>query len=91
MSNDEVTAAAVRECRVRLSEDLLRRLHAAGWAPDGSAVDREIVNWMLDHGTNPDGDGQVPDQVALFTPPTPPFRWQTPTPLVWRQVPDPPV
>ena len=45
---------AIHECRIRLSEELLRRLRAAGWTPGGSAVDREIVNWMLDHGANPD-------------------------------------
>jgi hypothetical protein len=48
-------AEAVHECRVRLSEDLLGRLRAAGWTPGSSAVDRVIVNWLLGHGTNPDG------------------------------------
>ena len=43
---------AIHECRVRLSGELLGRLRAAGWTPGGSAVDREIVNWLLNHGAN---------------------------------------
>jgi hypothetical protein len=51
----EYVIEAIRECRVNLSEDLLERLRAAGWTPGGSAVDQAIVNWFLDHGTNPSG------------------------------------
>ena len=46
----------IHECRVRLAEELLRKLRKAGWQPAGSAVDQVIGNWLLDHGANPDAE-----------------------------------
>lgn len=42
---------AIHECRVRLSEELLRELRLAGWVPEGTAVDQAIIGWLLNHGT----------------------------------------